>query len=260
MRRISYGVLIVFLMVGTAAGQSQSDLVGTWSSIITRQGAAMIAVLTISEDFTYKMEVRISGILFPIEQGTYVLSGDKIVITPVSSTEEERVGQEEEIAILSFSKDQLVLFMQDQVATWTRGILKNTQMGQGSISGTIRCSDPVESYPYILILAFPPGDKQIEDLLENPSSLFMTSIPTMGPYTISGLPDGIYYVVACMDFEGDFEPHRVGVHGTLLVPQPVEIVNGAAVTGIDVELRDRAVWIPSAVTPQSWAQVKAAFK
>jgi len=255
-------------MVGAAWGQSPSDLVGTWSSIVSEEGMMVIAVLTMGEDFTYKMEIKISGVLLPMEQGTYELSGHTLFITPVTSQDPERIGQKEEITILSFSEDQLVLSMEDEVATFVRGIIEETQLGEGSISGTIIYSGSMEESEDILVMAVPSEGGDLEDFenIEDLSSLFMTSLPTVGPYTISGLPDGTYYVVAFMmniemiGTEEDWEPTVVGVYGTLLTPKPVEIVDGATITGIDLELMDLSDWISSAVAPRSWAQVKVAFQ
>lgn len=112
-------------------------------------------------------------------------------------------------------------------------------------------------------MALPPEDEELE-AFEDLSSLFMTSIPTVGAYTISGLPDGTYSVIAfvmdmeMMGAEDDWEPTVIGVYGMLLAPELVEITGGAAITGIDVELIDMSEWV--AVAPRSWAQVKAAFK
>jgi hypothetical protein len=88
----------------------------------------------------------------------------------------------------------------------------------------------------------------------------MTSIPRVGLYTITGLPDGAYYVFAFiagteMMLEEEWEPTVIGAYGTP-VPELVEIADEAAITGIDIELLVSEV----AVAPQSWAQVKAAFR
>lgn len=78
---------------------------------------------------------------------------------------------------------------------------------------------------------------------ENDSTLsgnpdYQTSISSPGSYQLGGLPDGIYYIQAFMDSDGngvnDAED-PAGIYGDVS-PEPVQISGGSAQTDIDVDL------------------------
>lgn len=76
----------------------------------------------------------------------------------------------------------------------------------------------------------------------------VTQIESPGAYTISGLSDGVYYVVSVMTVssEGNFlmtDPW--GVYGTWGNLSPVTITGGSGVTGIDISLLDGSAENPN---------------
>jgi hypothetical protein len=258
MKILGYGMLIIALTAGTVWSQSPSDLAGTWSGFIPdEQGDSLLVVITFDEDMTYEAGLMLGGFLLTIQQGTYELSGDRIMLTPPIG-DERPDGEGQEARILSLSEDEVVLSVDEDVITFVRGILEEPQRGEGSISGVVSYSGAIKEEEEILMVAIPGPLEKYEDL-----SPFMSLIPTLGPYTISGLPDGTYHILAlvldieAVIFQEEWEPMVMGIYGTPLAALPIAVSGGATISDIDIKLLTQS---PNTVGPHSWGQVKAVFR
>jgi hypothetical protein len=115
----------------------------------------------------------------------------------------------------------------------------------GSISGVVSYSGRIQPPRRVIVIASRPEDQE---------PAYHAILPGPGPYTMTQVAGGDYYVAAFMDVGEDMGPpepgepfayYDLGGDG----PDLVHVGEGSAVTGIDILLRDplRYIYLPLAL-------------
>ncbi|OGS08080.1 MAG: hypothetical protein A2270_03290 [Elusimicrobia bacterium RIFOXYA12_FULL_51_18] len=118
----------------------------------------------------------------------------------------------------------------------------------GSITGTVYAVDTSTQGLYHVRVSTTP-DANVPSLMD----IMVSTAPAT--YTVSGLPDGSYYVRGYRDFNNDFKQDRrqepSGTHGGIARPFDIYMTQGNSLTGIDVKVCNRlplAVGVSTRVT------------
>lgn len=110
----------------------------------------------------------------------------------------------------------------------SRSVFVSQVAATGSISGTISSSSSITGSIHIGAWLNDPT------FSGNPDYEAVISAP--GPYTVTNLPDGIYYIRAFLDSNNDGILNPGEIHRAYGVPDPVSLSGGQAITGIDIAL------------------------
>jgi hypothetical protein len=251
-------MLMVTLLVSSIAfAELAEDIVGTWTFADDEEGMAI--VVTLNADGTFEMGIAIGGIVIPMEQGTYTLSGVELSLYFEG-------GEVETVEDVTIVGDQLSFYDPEEEETiiGVRGVPAFEPEGTGSISGTIRYDGEVSSG--ISVIAW-VGETEEESRLAG-----IAVLTEAGAYTIAGLAPGSYMVMGILGLswvfgEDDGDVHVWGAYGISedLSDFDVDLVvveEGAAVGSIDITLYDYGFFPgeePSGVENRTWGALKAAF-
>jgi hypothetical protein len=114
-------------------------------------------------------------------------------------------------------------------------VLRDAGAGVGSIAGQVSYTGQITQPHNVIVIVIRPGEQQ---------PTYATVIVGAGPYTVGNVADGVYAVAAFMDLGDDMGPPQPDEPFAWYDPngdgQPdfVTVVGGAAVTGINIALRD----------------------
>jgi len=118
----------------------------------------------------------------------------------------------------------------------------------GSITGTVYAVDTSTQGLYHVRVSTTP-DANVPSLVD----IMVSTAPAT--YTVSGLPDGSYYVRGYRDFNNDFKQDRrqepSGTHGGIARPFDIYMTQGNSLMGIDIKVCNRlplAVGVSTRVT------------
>jgi hypothetical protein len=147
--------------------------------------------------------------------------------------------------------------------------------GSGSISGTLTYTGVVPANADIIVAAV-PVDTTLPDSLRLSDQAFMMAytvkLTSIGTYSISGLPNQVYYVVSVIE-SGDQTrriEHALGVYGQVIPDTTLEfpfkptavVVAGSPVTGISITLiKSRVSTVPIAAgrSPKAFGMDQPVF-
>jgi hypothetical protein len=151
--------------------------------------------------------------------------------------------------------DSVLVITDDEVYTGIDISVADKPSGTGSISGTLNYSDStlpanaeITVFAIPIDTTLPDSERIVEDLS------FINSYPTfpsgLGGYTVNGLPEGVYYVVAVAEtlyfdstsMEEDMWEVAAGIYGTWDTTKPEPVFDpvivgpGEAVNNIDITI------------------------